>query len=240
MTPRRSFVAVHDDGDIRTITLQHAPTANALSSGMVAELSEVLRESAERSVMAVVVRAAGAAFSGGFDLRDVDAETDATLAERFVAVQTLLDEVAAAPFVSLALVDGAAVGAGADLAVACDFRVGTDAARFRFPGSRFGVALGLTRLRSCIGSERQLEAMSGRWIGAAEAENWGILTHRTSTLQEAVAKVGELAAGIAQIERGALRIALESIRAMAQPGMTTLLPSITPGLHARVSAYARR
>ncbi|MGE0304369.1 MAG: LysR family transcriptional regulator [Acidimicrobiia bacterium] len=103
---------------------------------------------------AIVIRSRSSVFSAGFDLSDVERETDATLIQRFVALQTMLDELNKAPMVSYAIVDGPAVGAGADLAIACDFRIVMQNARFRFPGSHFGVLLGVPRLCSIVGRTR--------------------------------------------------------------------------------------
>ena len=84
-------------------------------------------------------------FAAGFDLGGLAAETDATLAHRFLRIGLLLERLYAAPYVTVAVAEGAAVGAGADLVLACDHRLVAPAVRLRFPGSAFGVVLGAHR-----------------------------------------------------------------------------------------------
>ncbi len=59
-----------------------------------------------------------------------------------------------APALTIAVVRGAAFGAGADLVASCDYRLGTPASRFAFPGNRFGVVLGTRQLASVVGLQR--------------------------------------------------------------------------------------
>ena len=72
----------------------------------------------------------------------------------------------ASPVIIIASIHGAAVGAGAQLAVASDLRIGSPPARFRFAGPGHGLAVGAWGLPSLVGRGRAAEiCLSMRWVG---------------------------------------------------------------------------
>ncbi|WP_162251487.1 MULTISPECIES: enoyl-CoA hydratase/isomerase family protein [unclassified Nocardioides] len=138
-------------GDVWTVTLDRPERANALSADLVEALHDVLDEAADARPEALVLRGNDRHFAAGFDLGGLGDETDASLAHRFLRVGLLLERLIAAPYRTVAVADGTAVGAGADLVLACDHRLVDPAVTLRFPGSAFGVALGTVR-RAELGS----------------------------------------------------------------------------------------
>ncbi|MCF6377922.1 enoyl-CoA hydratase/isomerase family protein [Nocardioides KLBMP 9356] len=134
-----------DRGSTWALTLDRPERANALSAHLVESLHGVLDEADAAGPDALVLRGNPRHFAAGFDLGGLAAETDATLALRFLRIGDLLERLIAAPYVTAAVVDGAAVGAGADLVLACDHRLVDPSVTLRFPGSSFGVALGGVR-----------------------------------------------------------------------------------------------
>lgn len=134
-----------DRGPVWTVTLDRPRRANALSADLVEALHVTLDQAERARPRALVLRGNGRHFAAGFDLRDLHRETDASLALRFLRVGLLLERLLAAPFPTVAVAEGAAVGAGADLVLACDHRLVDPAVTLRFPGSAFGVVLGATR-----------------------------------------------------------------------------------------------
>jgi enoyl-CoA hydratase/carnithine racemase len=140
-----------DRGSVWTVTLNRPERANALSADLVEALHGVLDEAAATPPRALVLRGNARHFAAGFDLGGLDEETDASLALRFLRIGLLLERLLAAPYPTVALAEGAAVGAGADLVLACDHRLVDPAVTLRFPGSAFGVVLGATR-RAALGA----------------------------------------------------------------------------------------
>ncbi len=132
-------------GAVWTIALNRPERANALSSELVEELHRVLDDADSAPPTALVLRGNERHFAAGFDLTGLDEETDASLALRFLRIGLLLERLLTAPYATVAVVEGAAVGAGADLVLACDHRLVDSAVTLRFPGSEFGVVLGATR-----------------------------------------------------------------------------------------------
>lgn len=189
----------------RDLVLNQEATRNALSALLVGRLSDELRDAARDGVQLVVLRSCTKVFSGGFDLSSMDAETDDTLFMRFTRIGLLLEQIANAPFIAVAAMEGAAVGAGADLALACDHRIGTARASFRFPGAAFGVVLGTQRLSALVGTGMAFELISsGNKLDSASAERLGILRIEES-LVEINTAISELHDGLDRLPDGAVR-----------------------------------
>lgn len=216
--------------------------ANALSSRLVDRLLEELLRAAQDRVRTVVIRGSARHFSAGFDLSDLANETDATLVHRFARIGLLLDTLDLAPFVTIAVIRGSAVGAGADLAAACDHRLAEPGATLRFPGSAFGVVLGVSRLASLVGEGEAMSlAASGRSVSSHEALDLGLLS--------AVLPDDQLNVAVDQIIRGVARPPAETVPKLVRASRGTRADSaladlvrsvgLHPGLHQRISAFMR-
>jgi len=125
----------------------------------------------------LVLEGAGHHFCAGFDFTDLEDCSDGDLAIRFIRIEILLQLICHAPFATLALVQGKALGAGADLVAACDGRIGAPDSAFRFPGLAFGVVLGVRRLADRIGEDQARRILSaGETLDARAAMDAGLLT----------------------------------------------------------------
>jgi len=143
------------------LVLNRPARGNALSESLVESLLEAVQASIDHeSVHTLVIAGEGRHFCTGFDLEGLDQCTDADLLHRFVRIETLLDLVWRAPLRTVAIAQGRAIGAGADLWVACDQRVLTAEASLRFPGAGFGIVLGTRRLSQLVGETRALQWVS--------------------------------------------------------------------------------
>ncbi len=170
-------VASGAGGRLRLLTLARPEKANAFDAATVVALTAGV-DAAVSDGLPIAFMGEGRAFSGGFDFTGVNEHSEGDLLLRFVRIEMLLNAVGMAPVASFALVDGAAYGAAADLVTACTYRIGTAKAKFRFPGFRFGVALGTRRLAAVTGVEAaRAILLQNRTIGAEEALDIGLLTH---------------------------------------------------------------
>lgn len=228
------------DGSIRTLTLARPSKANALDPATVDGLHEVLRGAVADGV-AVAFLGEGRAFSGGFDFSGIERESEGDLLLRFVRIEALLQAVHGAPVATFALVGGAAFGAGADLAAACACRIGSPEATFRFPGFRFGVALGTRRLAHLVGTEMaRAILLENRTVGAEEALEIGLLDRIVERADLLAAAERSLA-----LHRGLEREATARILRLTAPDtgdadMAELVRSLaSPGLHQRIAAYRK-
>jgi enoyl-CoA hydratase len=168
-------IVVAKDGPVTTVTLASPDSANALDATMVEALHEAVDTSTENGTRVLVIEAEGRAFCAGLGLAGLIGETDASMLLRLVRIELLLEKLWYGPLLSVAVVRGAAAGAGADLVMATTVRYATAAASLRFPGSEFGAVLGVRRLAECTNSAFAAEAAAtGRPIRSEEAERAGI------------------------------------------------------------------
>ena len=220
------------------LELDRPDRANALSADLVERLHAGLDRAIAERAGVLVLRGRGRHFCGGFDLDGLDDEDDAGLAHRFLRIGLLLERLLEAPFTTVAVVGGSAVGAGADLVAACDHRIGTPDARLRFPGAAFGVVLGTRRLASLVGGERALALASGESLTGTEAHWAGLLTASVP----AARLEDELERTLARsVHPAAARGVLRATRAAydADAALADLARSLAvPGLHSRVVRYA--
>jgi enoyl-CoA hydratase/carnithine racemase len=193
------------DGPVATITLNRPEVRNAQRPRLWAGIARVLDE-LDESVRVVVVRGAGGSFSAGLDLAMLDpARTDddgnliATLALDDQAIIDQID-VYQQPFVRLtdprfitvAVVEGHAIGAGFQLALACDLRIVAEDARFCMKEPALGLVpdlVGTKPLVAAVGYARALEiCASARVVSGTEAGEIG--------LAQVVVPAGELEAAV--------------------------------------------
>lgn len=142
---------------------------NALSPNTVEHLETILTEDSHGTLL--IGSTDPTIFSAGADL-DIDDEARRVLSDRLYACYELL---VARPGVSIAVVEGAAVGGGAQLSTAADLRIAGPAARWRWVGPGHGLAIGAWILPALVGRSIALDlALSGRWVSATEATEIGI------------------------------------------------------------------
>ena len=139
---------------------------------------------AHPELRAVVITGAGSAFCAGADLvtrfEPADAAADSPVVDTFrPAFEELLDAIVDHPAPVIAAVNGAAMGAGMQLAVACDIRVAGPTAKFAIPGGKLGVHLSprnIWRLAMLVGQGAARDfLLAGRTVGIDEAVAIGIV-----------------------------------------------------------------
>jgi len=166
---------------IATITLNRPEKRNAMNSTMFIELGEATEEAArDPAVRVVLVRAEGPSFSAGIDISSFGelAGAGTSAIPAFVRVaQRPFRNLAAMAKPTVAAVRGNALGAGFQLALACDLRVVADDARMGMLEVRFGLVpdLGGNRsLTALVGPDRAKELIwTGRIVEAEEADRIG-------------------------------------------------------------------
>jgi enoyl-CoA hydratase/carnithine racemase len=186
-------------GGVRQLTIDHPERRNALDDGLLEALAAAVAGGA--GVRAWLVRGAGEGiFSSGYDLSGLArAEPGVPLPDERIG--EVFDALIQHPAPSVALVTGPAFGAGCELALACDFRVGDAGAVFCMPPAKLGVVYalkGLQRVVDRIGQGRaRYLFLTGRRCAADEALRMGLLDVRVATAAEArteaLALCGELA-----------------------------------------------
>jgi enoyl-CoA hydratase/carnithine racemase len=186
-------------GGVRQLSIAHPERRNALDDGLLEALAAAVADGA--GVRAWLVRSAGEGiFSSGYDLSGLArGEPGVPLPDERIG--EVFDALATHPAPSVALVTGPAFGAGCELALACDFRVGDANAVFCMPPAKLGVVYalkGMARLVERIGVGRaRFMFLTGRRCNADEALRMGLLDSLESTADgartEALALCSELA-----------------------------------------------
>ncbi|MGY1715477.1 enoyl-CoA hydratase/isomerase family protein [Geodermatophilus sp. SYSU D01106] len=222
------WVRTRRDGAVLTVTLDRPDQLNAQTPATWAALRAV-GDSLDDDVRVVVVRGEGRSFSAGLDrsLFSTDPSTPGGLGqlsglgadgaqERIRGYQAGFRWLRSLGIVSIAAVPGHAIGAGAQLALACDLRVLTDDASIRLPEATLGLVPDLTgtsALAELVGYARALEVcVTGRPVPAAEALSWG-LANVVVPAAELDGAVATLAAAVTAPPAGAVRETAALVRA---------------------------
>jgi enoyl-CoA hydratase/carnithine racemase len=175
-----SELSIRDVGEhIVEIRLQRPDRLNALGLATSLELQQAVASLAGRQVRVLLIAAAGRAFCAGADLKE---RRGMALPERVAhnaAINAAIDAIAAAPCVTVAVINGLALGGGLELAMACDLRIAAAGVQIGLTESRVGAipgAGGTQRLPRLIGSGRALQMMlTGEPVSAERAEAIGLV-----------------------------------------------------------------
>jgi len=193
-------------GRVGVATIDRPERRNALNAELCAELRGRLEDSAE--LRAIVLTGAGTAFCAGADLvTRFASEGDATTDTFRPAFEELLDAIVAHPAPVIAAINGPAMGAGMQLAVACDVRVATTGARLAIPGGKLGIHLSarnIWRLAQLVGQATARDfLLAGRTVDADEALRLGLVQYvEAEALPAALVLAGDIAASAPLTVRG--------------------------------------
>jgi enoyl-CoA hydratase/carnithine racemase len=238
MTPERLAQAglLFDvDGDVATVTLDKPDKRNSQTPTMWRAMAEIAAEIPD-DVRVVVVRGNGPAFSAGLDRSMLDPSGGD--GEETVAQLLALDDAAMSAtiddyqrgftwlrdprFVSIAAVQGYAIGAGFQLALSCDLRVVADDVQFCMKEAALGLVPDLTGTKplvECVGYPRALEiCATARMVGAAEAVDIG-LAAAAVPLADLGATVDDLVGALTAAPHGAVSETKALLLGVAERGL---------------------
>lgn len=229
-------ITVTVEGGVATLTLNRPEVMNALSSVLRAELLEAWRD-VEARARCIVLTGAGRAFCSGQDLQDAMAlgelDLGRVLAEEY---EPLLKAIYDCPVPTIAAVNGAAAGAGANLALACDVVIACESASFIQAFTRIGLipdAGGTWWLPRQVGMARAMgAALFAEKVSARQAADWGMIWEAVPD-DDFVAHVAARAGALAQGPTAAYRLVKQALRASPANGLEAQL-----ALEARLQAEA--
>jgi cyclohexa-1,5-dienecarbonyl-CoA hydratase len=194
------------EGAVARLTLNRPPL-NVITVRMIAEMVEAvasLREQPAVKVLVIEAAAGSKAFSAGVDVADHTADKVQAMIHRFHHLFRLLADL---NIPTLAVVNGAALGGGCELAIFCDMIVASERAKFGQPEIKVGVfpPLATVMLPRLIPHHCALELLlTGETMGAAEAYRLG-LVNRVVPPEELAAAGQELATKLAALSGSVLR-----------------------------------
>lgn len=177
-------ITIKSDGPVARLVIDRASKRNALSLAMWNAIPEALRKiQADGTTQAIVVEGGGIeAFAAGADIEELE-----TLIESREAGLATIDAIHAAEAAlsnmdrpTIALVRGACIGGGLELAMACDIRLATSDSRFMAPPAKLGIAYSVSstrRLVELVGEGRAIEMLfTPKELTAEEALRLGLVT----------------------------------------------------------------
>jgi enoyl-CoA hydratase len=187
------------DGGIARIFLNRPEKANALDSPLLEALAAALESLAgDESVRVVVLGGAGRSFCGGADVAELKSLEPSTAGAFVERIHRACEALRRLPVPAVARLHGAVVGAGLELAAACDLRIAAEGTRFAMPEVRLGIpsVVEAALLPRLMGSGRAAWlVLTGEAIDARRACDWGLveevcppekLDERISVLQKAL------------------------------------------------------
>jgi 2-(1,2-epoxy-1,2-dihydrophenyl)acetyl-CoA isomerase len=199
--------------NVCTITLNRPEKLNSFSGTMREDLIEALTTAGgDSNVRVIVITGAGRAFCSGGDVEYMSGLQKRGATDDFMkllnAGKTIVTTIRAIEQPVIASVNGVAAGAGCNLALACDYRLASDTAKFAQSFVKIGLHPdwgGTYFLPRLIGPSRSLEMMmTGRLVGSTEAERIG-LVDRVVAAEQLVDETRALAESLAAAPPLALR-----------------------------------
>ncbi|HCP47877.1 MAG TPA: 3-hydroxyacyl-CoA dehydrogenase, partial [Deltaproteobacteria bacterium] len=184
-----SYVDVDVEGGTATVLINRPEAMNALNVAVVRQLGEAIDSlNSRKDVDTIVLEGAGKAFVAGADVKffvDMIAKDSFDKVYDFTADgHGVLNAIESSPKTTIAMTTGLALGGGLELALSCDYRIGTKKTMLRFPETSIGIFPGLggtqRTTRICGVEAARFAVLPGNFIDAATARALGLLTHLVS------------------------------------------------------------
>lgn len=171
---------------IGLIKISKPQTLNALCSGILEELNSAIeRLKTDENLRVIIITGEGKAFVAGADISEMKDMSEKEAFDYAMLGGQLFQKIETLDKITIAAINGFALGGGCELAMACDIRVASDKAKFGQPEVGLGIIpgfSGIRRLIEIVGEGRAKEYIySGRMFGALEAEKIGLVNKVVSS-----------------------------------------------------------
>ena len=195
-----NYVDIDIEGDIATVRINRPEAMNALNEIVVEQLGIALDSlNSREDIKTIVIDGAGKAFIAGADVKffvdKIQADAFPDIYEFTANGHEVLNKLENSNKTTIALTTGLALGGGLELALACDYRVGTRRTQFRFPETSIGIYPGLGGTqrtpRICGIEAARFAVLAGNFLDAGSAAALGLLTHlvEPSKLEQTVSAI---------------------------------------------------
>ena len=181
-----NYIDTKIDNDIATIVLNRPEAMNALNEEVVRQLGTVLDDlNSRKEISTIVLEGAGKAFVAGADVKYfVDKIREDSIKDIYDFTSyghEVLNKLEKSQKTTIALTTGLALGGGLELALSCDYRIGTRRSQFRFPETSIGIFPGLGGTqrtpRICGIEASRYAVLAGNFLDSKVASALGIITH---------------------------------------------------------------
>lgn len=209
------LVLVERTGPVAVVTLNRPAKLNALNSALIAEATRAIADlDGDDGPKVIILRGAGRAFAAGADLTEMRDFTPSQARDFITRLHGLFSTIRGIEPVVLAAVHGPALGAGCELAAACDLRIAAESATFGMPEIRVGMpsVIEAALLVPLIGLGRaQHMVYTGETVDAVEAQRIGLVSRVVAAVELDGAALA-LATQVAGFSRTALRLQKSLVR----------------------------
>jgi enoyl-CoA hydratase len=214
------MVDVESEGGVARIFLNRPEKVNALDSVLLMALLDAIHRVGDApDVRVVLLGGRGKAFCGGADVQELSA-LDASSAPRFIQkIHAVCEAIRRLPVPVVARLHGAVIGAGLEIAAACDLRVAAEGTRFSMPEVRLGIpsVVEAALLPRLMGSGRAAWlVLTGEAIDARQACEWGLIEQIGGD-----AEVKALLEKLVRNEREALRMQKQLLQLWEEAPLAT-------------------
>ena len=199
-------VEVKVEGGVARIFLNRPEKSNALTSELLSQIQNSIQEIKDQPALRVVVVAGrGKAFCGGADVKELSELNEKTAGSFVERIHKACAAIRALPVPVVARLHGAVIGAGLEIAAACDLRIAANGTRFAMPEVKLGIpsVVEAALLPRLMGAGRAAWlVLTGEAIDAQRAYEWGLVEEVTADLDEGVER---LVSSLLSADRDALR-----------------------------------
>lgn len=203
MTEEQAKITLQETGGLAIITIHRPQKRNALTANMWDQLAQIGQQVLENPKNKVLLlRGAGEQFTAGSDLGEFHEMSLEEAENAFVLMEKAISTIEGLPLPTIGVINGPAMGAGLELALACDLRIGSDKARLGIPVGKLGITLNnkfAKRIVDLVGPSVTKELVYlGRILKADEAYSLGMLNYVVdeAELDRYAFKMGKLVASM--------------------------------------------
>lgn len=185
LTKEDAKIVYQETAGLAIITIRRPQAKNALTANMWSELRTIALQVLDNPKNKVLlIRGYGEQFTAGSDIKEFNAISLDEAEQAFVHMERTISTIERLPIPTIAVINGPAMGAGLELALACDLRIGSDKAKLGIPVGKLGITLNnqfAQRLVSLIGPSMTKDLVyTGRMLKAEEAYRLGMLNYMTT------------------------------------------------------------
>ncbi len=203
MEAEHAKIILQETAGIAIITIHRPQLRNALTANMWDQLSEIGNKVLENPKNKVLLlRGSGEQFTAGSDLKEFNQMTLEEAENAFVHMENTISTFERLPIPTIGVINGPAMGAGLELALACDIRIGSEKSKLGIPVGKLGITINnkfAQRLVNLVGPSVAKDLVyTGRMLKADEAYRVGMLNYlvKEQDLDRYSIKMGHLVASM--------------------------------------------
>lgn len=215
----KTQVRIDIDGSIATILFHTEDALNVLNAELLRTFHALIaRIGKEPTIRTAVIRGLGKVFMAGADIKEMAGFTPQQGRAYAELGQGVFADLGSLPCITIAAINGPAMGGGLELALACDFRIAVRSAKLGFPEVTLGLIPGwggIGRLAKLIGlSHAKRLYLSGNPVSAEEGLPWGLVDEVVNSSEDLEHRVSAFCKALKKASPSAVALAKRAARAM--------------------------